>query len=90
MGRLRCTPSALVDLNGAFDGVPVHKDVVTAIAKAHPQLPIQLGGGVRSLSTIEHYLAAGLDFIIIGTKAVEAPEFVEEACRICRAYYCRY
>lgn len=71
----------LVDLNGAFDGVPVHKDVVTAIAKAHPQLPIQLGGGVRSLSTIEHYLAAGLNFIIIGTKAVESPEFVEEACR---------
>lgn len=71
----------LVDLNGAFDGVPVHKDVVTAIAKAHPNLPIQLGGGVRSLSTIEHYLDAGLTYIIIGTKAVEAPEFVEEACR---------
>lgn len=45
------------------------KDVVTAIAKAHPTLPIQLGGGVRSLSTIEeHYLAAGLTYIIIGTK----------------------
>ncbi len=71
----------LVDLNGAFDGMPVHKDVVTAIAKAHPNLPIQLGGGVRSLSTIEHYLDAGLTYIIIGTKAVEEPEFVELACR---------
>lgn len=71
----------LVDLNGAFDGVPVHKDVVTAIAKAHPKLPIQLGGGVRTLSTIEHYLTAGLSHIIIGTKALENPEFVEEACR---------
>ncbi|MDO5650703.1 MAG: 1-(5-phosphoribosyl)-5-[(5-phosphoribosylamino)methylideneamino]imidazole-4-carboxamide isomerase [Moraxella sp.] len=71
----------LVDLNGAFDGVPVHKDVVTAIAKAHPTLPIQLGGGVRSLSTIEHYLAAGLNYIIIGTKALENPEFVDEACK---------
>lgn len=71
----------LVDLNGAFDGVPVHKEVVTAIAKACPNLPIQLGGGVRSLTTIEHYLEAGLSHIIIGTKAVEAPEFVEEACK---------
>lgn len=71
----------LVDLNGAFDGVPVHKDVVTAIAKAHPDLPIQLGGGVRSLTTIEHYLSAGLNYIIIGTKALENPEFVDEACR---------
>ncbi|MFD1131787.1 1-(5-phosphoribosyl)-5-[(5-phosphoribosylamino)methylideneamino]imidazole-4-carboxamide isomerase [Psychrobacter sanguinis] len=71
----------LVDLNGAFDGVPVHKNVVMEIAKAHPTLPVQLGGGVRSLQTIEHYLAAGLTYIIIGTKAVENPEFVEEACR---------
>src|SRR5699024_5397502 len=71
----------LVDLNGAFDGVPVHKNVVMEIAKAHPTLPVQLGGGVRSLQTIEHYLTAGLTYIIIGTKAVENPEFVEEACR---------
>ncbi|MDO4700300.1 MAG: 1-(5-phosphoribosyl)-5-[(5-phosphoribosylamino)methylideneamino]imidazole-4-carboxamide isomerase [Moraxella sp.] len=71
----------LVDLNGAFDGVPVHKTVVEQIAKAHPNLPIQLGGGVRSLSTIEHYLSAGLSYIIIGTKALEEPAFVDEACR---------
>lgn len=71
----------LVDLNGAFDGVPVHKTVVEQIAKAHPNLPIQLGGGVRSLSTIEHYLSAGLSYIIIGTKALEEPSFVDEACR---------
>lgn len=71
----------LVDLNGAFDGVPVHKTVVEQIAKTHPKLPIQLGGGVRSLSTIEHYLDVGLSYIIIGTKALEEPEFVEQACR---------
>ncbi len=71
----------LVDLNGAFDGVPVHKGVVTDIAKEHPNLPIQLGGGIRNLQTIEHYLQAGLTYIIVGTKAVENPEFVEEACR---------
>lgn len=71
----------LVDLNGAFDGVPVHKSVVTDIAKEYPNLPIQLGGGVRTLQTIEHYLQAGLTYIIIGTKAVEEPEFVEQACK---------
>lgn len=71
----------LVDLNGAFDGIPVHKSVVTDIAKEHPTLPIQLGGGIRNLKTIEHYLEAGLTYIIIGTKAVEEPEFVEQACK---------
>ena len=71
----------LVDLNGAFDGVPVHKSVVTDIARAYPKLPIQLGGGVRRLQTIEQYMKAGLTYIIIGTKAVEDPDFVAEACR---------
>ena len=71
----------LVDLNGAFDGEPVHKSVALDIARAYPNLPIQIGGGIRMLSTIEHYLQAGITYAIIGTKAVENPEFVEEACR---------
>ena len=71
----------LVDLNGAFAGTPIHKPVVEAIAKAQPELPIQIGGGIRSLETIEHYLDAGVSFVIIGTKAVKEPEFVEEACK---------
>ena len=71
----------LVDLNGAFAGAPIHKPVVEAIAKAQPELPIQIGGGIRSLETIEHYLDAGVSFVIIGTKAVKEPEFVEEACK---------
>ncbi|MGA8883955.1 MAG: 1-(5-phosphoribosyl)-5-[(5-phosphoribosylamino)methylideneamino]imidazole-4-carboxamide isomerase [Acinetobacter sp.] len=71
----------LVDLNGAFAGEPIHKPVVEAIAKAQPELPIQIGGGIRSLETIEHYLDAGVSFVIIGTKAVKEPEFVEEACK---------
>ena len=71
----------LVDLNGAFDGIPVHKQVVNDIAKAFPKLPIQLGGGVRNMKTIEQYISAGLTYIIIGTKAVEDPDFVAEACR---------
>ena len=71
----------LVDLNGAFAGTPIHKNVVENIARAHPELPIQIGGGIRSLDTIRHYLEAGVSFVIIGTKAVQDPEFVEQACR---------
>lgn len=71
----------LVDLNGAFAGTPIHKPVVEAIAKSQPNLPIQIGGGIRSLDTIAHYLEAGVSYVIIGTKAVQEPEFVEQACQ---------
>lgn len=71
----------LVDLNGAFDGKPVNGDAVMAIAKAYPDLPIQIGGGIRSLDTIEQYLDAGVNYVIIGTKAVKEPAFVTEACK---------
>lgn len=70
----------LVDLNGAFAGEPVNGEVVTAIARAYPELPIQIGGGIRSLDTIRHYLNAGVRYVILGTKAVKEPEFVGEAC----------
>lgn len=70
----------LVDLNGAFAGEPVNGEAVTRIAAAYPELPIQIGGGIRSLETIEHYLAAGVSYVIIGTKAVKEPAFVAEAC----------
>ncbi|MBT2773739.1 1-(5-phosphoribosyl)-5-[(5-phosphoribosylamino)methylideneamino]imidazole-4-carboxamide isomerase [Halomonas sp. ISL-60] len=71
----------LVDLNGAFEGKPVNGDAVTAIARAYPNLPIQIGGGIRSAETIEHYLSAGVSYVIIGTKAVKEPAFVGEMCR---------
>ncbi|WP_110693867.1 1-(5-phosphoribosyl)-5-[(5-phosphoribosylamino)methylideneamino]imidazole-4-carboxamide isomerase [Salinicola halophyticus] len=71
----------LVDLNGAFEGKPVNGEAVTAIARAFPDLPIQIGGGIRSAETIEHYLAAGVSYVIIGTKAVKEPDFVGEMCR---------
>lgn len=71
----------LVDLNGAFAGEPINGGVVTAIAKAYPKLPIQIGGGIRDLNTIEHYLNAGVSYVIIGTKAVKEPDFVREACQ---------
>ena len=75
-----CRRLHLVDLNGAFDGKPVNGEIVTDIAKAHPDLPIQIGGGIRSAETIEHYLSAGVNYVIIGTKAVKEPEFVTEMC----------
>jgi len=76
-----CRRLHLVDLNGAFEGEPVNGEVVTAIAKLYPELPIQIGGGIRTLETIEHYVRAGVSYVIIGTKAVKEPEFVTEACK---------
>lgn len=70
----------LVDLNGAFAGEPVNGDVVTAIARAFPDLPIQIGGGIRSAETIRYYLDAGVNYVIIGTKAVKEPDFVKQMC----------
>tara|TARA_R110001599_G_scaffold353459_1_gene592487 strand:- start:193492 stop:194223 length:732 start_codon:yes stop_codon:yes gene_type:complete len=75
-----CRRLHLVDLNGAFAGEPVNGEVVTAIAAAWPDLPIQIGGGIRNLETIEHYVKAGVRYVIIGTKAVKEPAFVAEAC----------
>lgn len=70
----------LVDLDGAFEGKPVNGEVITAIARRFPDLPIQIGGGIRSLETIQHYLDAGVSYAIIGTQAVNDPAFVKRAC----------
>ena len=75
-----CRRLHLVDLNGAFAGEPVNGAVVRSIAATFPELPIQLGGGIRELSTIEHYLEAGVRYVIIGTRAVREPDFVARAC----------
>ena len=71
----------LVDLNGAFAGEPVNGEVIQAIAKAYPDLPIQVGGGIRDEATIQAYLDVGVQFAIIGTQAVKEPEFVGRACK---------
>ena len=72
----------LVDLNGAFAGVPQNfpaiKEILAAEAK---DISVQLGGGIRDLETIEKYLDLGLTDVIIGTAAVKNPEFVREACK---------
>lgn len=71
----------LVDLNGAFAGNPINSEAVKEIARNYPQIPIQIGGGIRNGSTIEAYLNAGVEYVIIGTKAVKEPSFVTEMCR---------
>lgn len=71
----------LVDLDGAFEGKPVNEAAIRQIAKNHPDLTIQLGGGIRSAEIIEGYLNAGVNYVIIGTKAVDEPEFVGEMCK---------
>lgn len=71
----------LVDLNGAFAGEPINGEIVKAIAKEFPNLPIQIGGGIRTPEIIEAYLSAGVQWLIIGTKAVREPEFVGEMCK---------
>ena len=70
----------LVDLDGALAGEPVNAGVVHDIAEAYPDLPIQIGGGIRDEDTIQTYLNAGGNYVIIGTKAVTAPHFVSDVC----------
>jgi len=70
----------LVDLNGAFAGEPVNAAPVEAILKACP-VPAQLGGGIRDMATIEHWLDKGLARVILGTVAVEDPDLVRTAAK---------
>lgn len=71
----------LVDLNGAFAGRPVNETAVKAIlAEVGDEIPVQLGGGIRDLDTIERYLDDGLSYIIVGTAAVKNPGFLRDAC----------
>jgi phosphoribosylformimino-5-aminoimidazole carboxamide ribotide isomerase len=70
----------LVDLNGAFEGRPVNGPAVEAILKA-VDLPVQLGGGIRDMATVERWLDLGVRRVILGTVAVKNPALVREACR---------
>jgi phosphoribosylformimino-5-aminoimidazole carboxamide ribotide isomerase len=71
----------LVDLNGAFAGKPVNEAAVKAIVReVGDQIPVQMGGGLRDLDTIERYLDDGLSYVIIGTAAVKNPGFLKDAC----------
>lgn len=71
----------LVDLNGAFAGKPRNAEAIRAILDAvGDDLPVQLGGGIRDLDTIEAYLDSGLSYVIIGTAAVKNPGLLRDAC----------
>ena len=70
----------VVDLDGAAQGEPVNLDIIKELASAL-LVPVQLGGGIRRMETIEQLLKAGIEHVILGTAAVEDPELVEKACR---------
>ena len=71
----------LVDLDGAFAGKPINEDAIKSIVcEVGNEIPIQLGGGIRNLDTVENFLNSGVDSIIIGTAAVTNPGFLHEAC----------
>ena len=79
----------LVDLNGAFAGKPKNESAVKSILRVVQdfaeendvgEIPVQLGGGIRDLDTIERYLDDGITYIIIGTAAVKSPGFLHDAC----------
>jgi phosphoribosylformimino-5-aminoimidazole carboxamide ribotide isomerase len=71
----------LVDLNGAVAGKPKNASVIRDIlAEVEGEIPVQLGGGIRDLDTIERYLDDGISYVIIGTAAVKNPGFLHDAC----------
>ena len=70
----------LVDLDGAIKGKPVNRETIVKIVKT-AKVPIELGGGIRDMETIEVYLALGIQQVILGTIAIKNPEFVTLACK---------
>jgi phosphoribosylformimino-5-aminoimidazole carboxamide ribotide isomerase len=71
----------LVDLNGAFAGKPINEKAIKAITdELGDEIPVQLGGGIRDLDTIERYLDDGITYVIIGSAAVKNPGFLRDAC----------
>ncbi len=79
--RLGARRLHLVDLNGAFAGKPQNHLAIRAILKAvGDDIPVQLGGGIRDLDTIEKYIDGGLRYVVLGTAAVKNPGFLKDAC----------
>lgn len=70
----------LVDLNGAFEGKPIHFDVVSKMTKKYPSIQFEIGGGIRNLETIDRYFESGVGFCILGTAAIKNPELLKTAC----------
>lgn len=70
----------IVDLDGASLGEPINADIVHKMTENHPEVPIQIGGGIRSQQTVDAYIQAGVQYVIIGTQAVREPLIVNELC----------
>jgi phosphoribosylformimino-5-aminoimidazole carboxamide ribotide isomerase len=70
----------IVDLDGAARGKPVNAAIVRQIASQYPEVPIQVGGGIRDEETVEAYLDLGVQYVILGTRAVNEPHFVSDLC----------
>tara|TARA_B100000949_G_C14209137_1_gene419481 strand:- start:245 stop:991 length:747 start_codon:yes stop_codon:yes gene_type:complete len=70
----------IVDLDGAIEGKPVNVDIIHSIVEAYPNIPLQVGGGIRDEDTIQTYLDVGVSYVIIGTRAVTTPHFVSDVC----------
>lgn len=70
----------IVDLDGAASGQPVNIEIVHRIVEKYPRVPIQIGGGIRDEDSVETYLDAGVQYVILGTKAVNEPHFVSDLC----------
>lgn len=70
----------VVDLNGAVMGRPFHQSLIKEIAKSI-HIPVEVGGGIRDLETIENYLSSGVEWVILGTAAFRDRHLVEEVCR---------
>jgi phosphoribosylformimino-5-aminoimidazole carboxamide ribotide isomerase len=79
--RQGCELLHIVDLDGAFAGIPKNREAISAIV-ASISIPTQLGGGIRDISTIEAYLSLGVGRVILGTAAQRNPELVMEGCRL--------
>jgi phosphoribosylformimino-5-aminoimidazole carboxamide ribotide isomerase len=70
----------VIDLDGALVGRPRNSDIIHNIVEAFPEVTIQVGGGIRDEDTVQEYLDAGVSYVIIGTKAVSEPHFVNDLC----------
>lgn len=71
----------IVDLDGAFAGAPVHADLIASMIAAIPNVEVQIGGGLRNLATLEYYLQVGAKRLVIGTKAIQEPAFLQACAR---------
>ena len=68
----------IVDLDGAFAGLPKNRDLIEQMVQAMGEIPVQVGGGIRSLEIVDAYIQAGVSMVIVGTKAIEDPEFLQQ------------